>query len=605
MTHRVAVLDKDDCQPRKCGLECVKYCPVNKTGSDCIALEEDGDAKARIDEDLCNGCGICVKVCPFDAITVVNLAAEMAAEKVHQYGPNSFRLYRLPSPRKGEVVGLIGRNGTGKSTIVNILSGSLRPNLGRYGEGEGPGWDEVVRRYAGTETGAHFEAVRDGRARASIKPQQVRGIASAFGGTGAELVERYDERGRGGELMEELGLAGAAAGRRLGEMSGGELQRTAVAAAAARDADYYFFDEPSSYNDAFQRAAVARVIRGLAAEGKSVMVVEHDMTLLDYLSDRVDVLYGEPAAYGIASGVMSTKVGINAFLDGYLPAENVRFRDRRAALGATSSQAGGGGDQFGAADEALSYGALKKSYQGFSLEVGAGAVRKGEVVGVVGANSLGKTTMMKMLAGVEEPGPGSDPVRKAASISYKPQYLRGDSDATVAALLDGAAGAPVEGSLKEEQVVDHMGVKRLYERPLSGLSGGELQKVAVCACLLRDAGAYALDEPSAFMDVEDRIALARFVQKFARSHGRAVVIIDHDVQLVDLVSDSMVVFGGEPGKSGRASPPMPKSGAMNAFLGSLGMTFRRDERSGRPRVNKAGSRLDKEQKRAGRYYYRD
>ncbi len=113
----------------------------------------------------------------------------------------------------------------------------------------------------------------------------------------------------------------------LKELSGGELQRIAVAAAASKDTEFYFFDEPSSYNDVFQRTGVARVIQNLAKIGKSVMVVEHDLTLLDFLSDYIEVLYGEPSAYGIVSNILSTKVGINVFLDGYLPNENVNAKD--------------------------------------------------------------------------------------------------------------------------------------------------------------------------------------------------------------------------------------------------------------------------------------
>ena len=156
MTHRVAVLDQDLCQPQKCGLECIKYCPVNKSGAECVTINKESK-KAQIDEDICNGCGICVKVCPFDAITIVNLASELATDKIHQYGANSFRLYKLPTPRKGEVVGLLGRNGMGKSTVVNILSGKLKPNLGRYENP--PEWDEIFKHYSGTELKQHFQKI--------------------------------------------------------------------------------------------------------------------------------------------------------------------------------------------------------------------------------------------------------------------------------------------------------------------------------------------------------------------------------------------------------------------------------------------------------------
>jgi len=593
MTHRVAVLDRELCQPKKCGLECIKYCPVNKSGADCIALSEE-TKKARIDEDVCNGCGICVKVCPFDAITIVNLAAELATDKVHQYGANSFRLYRLPTPKKGEVIGLLGRNGMGKSTVVGILSGSLKPNLGRYDDP--PEWDEILNHYGGTELKSHFQKIRDGRISASIKPQQVHHVVQAFDGTGKELLERYDERGVSRQLTRDLGLENSM-GQGLGELSGGELQRLAVAAAASRDAEFYFFDEPSSYNDVFQRTGVAKAIQGLAEIGKSVMVVEHDLTLLDYLSDYIEVLYGEPAAYGIVSGVLSTKVGINVFLDGYLPSENVRFRDRQFTFDVSSTST----DEFQEGSEVITYPRLEKKYPTFSVSVDEGRVRKGEVVGVMGANALGKTTMMRMIAGVERPDAGG--VDRKVKIAYKPQYLQNDADVEVVALLDRACGGQIEGSLEEEQVVDPLRIKKLYNKSVKNLSGGELQKVAVAACLLQRADLYALDEPSAFLDVEDRIAVAKFLQKFVRSFGKSAIVIDHDLQLMDLVSDSMVIFEGTSGLEGRATSPMPKPEAMNRFLGTLDMSFRRDEKSMRPRVNKIGSRLDKDQKSSGNFYY--
>jgi len=595
MTHRVAVLDQDLCQPKKCGLECIKYCPVNKSGADCIVISEESK-KAQIDEDICNGCGICVKVCPFDAITIVNLASELATDKIHQYGPNSFRLFKLPTPKKGEVVGLLGRNGMGKSTVVNILSGNLKPNLGRYENP--PEWDEILKYYSGTELKQHFEKIEQKKIRASIKPQQVFQIAQSFDGTGKELIDKYDERGVSRELIKELGLENSME-QSLKELSGGELQRIAVAVAASKDTEFYFFDEPSSYNDVFQRIGVARVIQSLAKIGKSVMVVEHDLTLLDFLSDFVEVLYGEPAAYGIVSSVLSTKVGINVFLDGYLPAENVRFRDKKFSFDVSSSTT----DIFQEGSDVVTYPKLEKKYPSFSVTIEPGRVRKGEVLGIMGANALGKTTMMKMIAGVEKPDSGS--IDKKIKIAYKPQYLQNDIDVEVIALLDKANGNPIEGSLEEEQILEPLKIKKLYNKSIKNLSGGELQKVAVASCLLQKVDLYALDEPSAFLDVEDRIVVAKFLQKFVRSFGKSAIVIDHDLQLMDLVSDTMIIFEGESGISGQATSPMPKADAMNKFLKSLDMTFRRDERSLRPRVNKLESRLDKDQKASGNYYYKN
>ena len=591
-THRVAVLDDELCQPKKCGLECIIYCPVNKTGGECIIQRPDS-GKALISEDLCTGCGICIKKCPFDAIVIVNLAKELSEDKVHQYGVNSFRFYRLPTPKRGAVVGLVGRNGMGKSTIVNILSGNMKPNLGKYDQEIS--WDEILKYYQGTEMKSHFEKIANGAMRASIKPQLVYLIPKAFKGTPKELLKRYDERKVTDKLVPQLGLQNIL-DRDIAQLSGGELQRLAVAIAAAKDAEYYFFDEPSSYNDIYQRLAVAKVIRDLAEQGKNVMVVEHDMTLLDYLSDYIHIIYGEPGAYGIVSGMQSTKVGINNFLEGFLPNENVRFRDKAFRFDITSSN-----EDLLLDVPIASYGDLTKSFHSFKLNVSAGKIRRGEILGIIGANALGKTTFMRMLAGVDKPDSGKIDV--GATISYKPQYLNQEYDGDVRSLMYMAYLNPLEGSAIEQQIIIPMGVKKLYEKNVKNLSGGELQKVAVAASLLRQADIYALDEPSAFLDAEDRIAVAKFLQRFIRAQGKSAIVIDHDIQLIDLVADSLVIFEGQPGLQGYATEPIKKEEGMNRFLKELSITYRRDETTGRPRVNKEGGRLDREQKESGNYYY--
>jgi len=591
-THRVAVLDEELCQPKKCGLECIIYCPVNKTGGACI-VQRPEDNKALISEDLCTGCGICIKKCPFDAIVIVNLAKELSTDKVHQYGINSFRFYRLPIPKKGAVVGIVGRNGMGKSTIVNVLSGNMKPNLGRYDQDIT--WDEILKYFQGTELRSHFEKIANGTMRASIKPQLVYMIPKAFKGTTKELLKKYDERKVADRLVPQLGLQNVM-DRDVAQLSGGELQRLAVAVAAAKDAEYYFFDEPSSYNDVYQRLAVGKVMRDLAEEGRSVMVVEHDMTLLDYLSDYVHIVYGEPGAYGIVSTLQGTKVGINNFFEGFLPAENVRFRDKAFKFDVAAIN-----EDVILDIPVASYSDLAKSFPSFKLKIEAGKVRRGEIVGMVGANALGKTTLMRMLAGVDKPDSGTIDV--GARISYKPQYLSQDYEGDVRSLMYAAYQSTIEGSTAEEQIIIPMGVKKMYEKSVKNLSGGELQKVAVAASLLREADIYALDEPSAFLDAEDRIAVAKFLQRFVRAQGKSAIIIDHDMQLIDLVADTLVIFEGRPGLEGSATAPMRKEEGMNRFLEALSITYRRDETSGRPRVNKEGGRLDREQKQSGNYYY--
>ena len=593
-THRVAVLDEDLCKPKKCGLECIVYCPVNKTGGECIIQRED-DGKAVISEDLCTGCGICVKKCPFEAIVIVNLAKELGDHKIHQYGINSFRLYHLPTPKKGTVIGLLGRNGMGKSTIINILSGNIRPNLGKYDNNQ-LAWDDILDNFRGTELKSHFEKISSGTLRVSIKPQLVYLIPKTFKGTARELLKKYDERHVFDTLVNDLGLTNIL-DNSVSQLSGGELQRLAVAVAFSKDADYYFFDEPSSYNDIYQRLQVARVIKRLADEGKSVMVVEHDLTLLDYLSDYIHILYGEPGAYGIVSPLQSIKVGINNFLEGFIPSENIRFRDRSYKF-----------DNSGQNEDVVlekplaKYSNLTKSYTSFKLTANSGQIREGEIVGLVGANALGKTTLMKMIAGIEKPDSGN--IEMSAKISYKPQYLQQDHEGDTRSLLSTAYQAPIEGSAVENHILIPMGVKRLYDKNMNTLSGGELQKVAVCATLVRPANIYALDEPSAFLDVEDRISLAKFLHRFVKAEGKSAMIIDHDMQLIDLVSDSLVIFTGTPAMEGIAHNPMNKEDGMNQFLRTLAITYRKDETTGRPRINKMGGRLDRKQKDSGDYYSR-
>ena len=591
MVHRIAVVDQDLCQTKKCGLECIKECPVNINGQECITLPE--SRIALVSEGLCIGCGVCIKVCPFDAIDILNLSEELKTDKIHQYGVNSFRLFRIPTVRKGQVVGLVGRNGIGKSTALKILAGQLVPNLGDY-EAEAT-WERFLKYLSGREMKEHFERIADGEMRVSLKPQAVYKIPEAWKGKARPLLEQMDERKRLDEVVDALSLR-ESLDRDLPDLSGGELQRVAVAAAALKDADLYLFDEPSSYNDVYQRLAVSKLITGLAEEGRAVLVVEHDIAFLDYVTDYVQIIYGEPGAYGIVSGLYAARTGINALLDGYLPQENVRFRDHSVSFELRAA-----GETVESEAAVAKYTELAKGYPSFSLKVGAGEIKGGSIVGVVGANALGKTTFLKMLAGVEKPAEGT--VHVDAKVAYKPQYLSSEFDGTVEEFFMSTLGTKYSDPILQDNLVTPLRMEKLLARKLGELSGGELQKVAVVATMAQETDLYALDEPSAFLDVEDRFVVSKAINRMVKARGKAAVVIDHDLQVVDIVSDRLLVFSGEPGVAGEATSPLTKEAGMNDFLSRVGLTYRRDVNTGRPRVNKPGSKLDREQKSKGTYYY--
>jgi len=590
MVHRIAALEMDSCNSKKCGLECIKFCPVNKEDSDCIVLGDNG--KAIISESLCTGCGICIQKCPFDAITILNLAEELLEKRMHQYGINTFRLYNLPTLRRGNVIGLVGRNGVGKSTALNILSGNLKPNFGDYSSP--PDWDEIIDYFKGTEYKDHFSKISSNTLQVSVKPQAVYSLSNVWKGDTLSLLKHYDERNVLDTMIQELDLEQTLK-RQVSELSGGELQRVAVAVSASREADLYLFDEPSSYNDIYQRLNVSNVIQKLASDDRSVIIVEHDLTLLDYLCDFVQILYGDQGAYGIVSSVQSSRKGINTLLDGYLPTENVRFRDTPISFAVYAPI----GDESNSI-ELLNYSNITKSYPGFTLSTESGSIRKGEVIGILGANALGKTTFLKILAGVEKPDAGQ--ISKNSSISYKPQYLSSNNEKYVEDLFYEIQ----EGMMTDEyrsNIFEPMRIQKLYPRKISELSGGELQKVAVAVCLAQDAEIYVMDEPSAFLDIEDRMSLAKAIQQYVRLVSKSALIIDHDIQLVDIVSDSLIIFEGSPGIQGFTTQVLTKEAGMNNFLKQLDVTYRRDLESGRPRVNKHDSKSDRLQKESNSYYY--
>ncbi|MHC1636362.1 MAG: ribosome biogenesis/translation initiation ATPase RLI [Candidatus Methanospirareceae archaeon] len=583
---RIAVLKRDRCQPKKCNYECMKYCPMVRTGKETVVIGE--DEKPIISEELCEGCGICVKKCPFEAIFIVGLPTELKGEETHRYGKNGFVLYGLPIPKEGQVIGIIGENGTGKSTTVKILSGLLVPNLGKE---NGVGWDEIIKNYAGSELQIYLEKLSKGKIKVAYKPQYIEKISRFFSGKVSDLLESTDETSSLKRLVKAFEMEEAME-RDISEISGGELQRVAVIACMIRDADVYFFDEITPYLDIYQRVNVAKGIKEFLA-GKTVVVVEHDLAILDMLADFVHIIYGKPGVYGVVTMPKGTNRGINEYLSGFLHAENIRIRDKPIEFSAHLPREKRGGSAF------IEYGDFVKRYDGFVLYAKGSSIDKGEVLGIVGRNAIGKSTFVKVLAGEIEPSEGR--ISLPVKISYKPQYIRGDIDKTVKEYLISLKGGLSEADFVE--ILEPLDIKEIEEKKISELSGGELQRAAIAACLCQEASLYIFDEPSAHLDVEQKIKVMKTIRRYAEKRGVSMMVVDHDIYLIDLLSDRLMVFSGEPSVRGEIKGPFEMREGMNLFLKDLGITFRRDEGTLRPRINKIGSAKDREQKEKGEYYY--
>ncbi len=591
VSMRVAVLLEDRCQPRKCNQECISFCPPVRSGqTETIYMGEHG--KPVISEDLCIGCGICVNKCPFDAIRIIGLPEELEDDMVHRYGKNGFRLFRLPVPREGAATGILGPNGIGKTTAMKILAGEEIPNLGDY-ENPTPTWDPVLDHFRGTDIGQYLKTVVNDGIVTARKPQYVDQIPKAFKGQVKELLRTVDTDGRFDEVVPRLNIDHIL-GRSMEQVSGGELQRIAIAATLLKEADVYFFDEPSSYLDIHERMRVSRVIQDLAAK-KRVLVIEHDLAVLDFLTDQVHLAYGDEGAYGVITPAKPVRHAINTYLEGYLPEENIRVRDEAIKFEARPPRASA------ELIELLTFPALRKDLGSFEISCDPGTIHHGEVVGVVGANGTGKTTFTKMLAGVLPPDEGV--VDDQVTVAYKPQYVKGDFDGSVKDLLHTQAPELLQSGFAKSEIARPLQLAALFEKEVKRLSGGELQRLAVALCLNKDAHIYLLDEPSAYLDANQRIQCAKTVRRVMEKKARSALIVDHDVYFLDLVSDSMMVFGGEPGVAGHATGPYSLRAGMNRFLAGVDVTFRRDQDTKRPRINKPGSRLDRTQREAGEYYY--
>lgn len=470
--------------------------------------------------------------------------------------------------------------------------------VGRFGA-DPPDWTEILTYFRGSELQNFFTKILEDELKAIIKPQYVDQIPKAIKGSVQSLLDKKDEMKNQRLVCDILDLQNVVRNRNVDELSGGELQRFAIAIVCIQKADIFMFDEPSSYLDVKQRLRAAEAIRSLIHPEKYIIVVEHDLSVLDYLSDFICCLYGVPGAYGVVTMPFSVREGINIFLDGYVPTENLRFRDVSLVFKVSET----------ATEEEVKRicryeypHMLKRLGDQFHLTVEPGTFTDSEIIVMLGENGTGKTTFIRMMAGNLKPDEGENDI-PTLNVSYKPQKISPKFPGTVRLLLHEKIRDFFNHPQFQAEVVKPLQIENIIDQEVANLSGGELQRVALVLCLGKPADVYLIDEPSAYLDSEQRLVAAKVIKRFLLHSKKTGFVVEHDFIMATYLADRVIVFEGVPGIETKATSPQTLLAGMNKFLELLNITFRRDPNNFRPRINKLNSVKDTDQKRSGNFFF--
>lgn len=590
---RLAIVNYDLCKPKNCAYECKKACPVNKIGKPCIEIKP----QCNISEVLCIGCSACAKKCPFGAITIVNLPTSLEKDVVHRYGKNQFKLHRLPILKKGVITGLVGTNGIGKSTAMKILSGLEKPNLGKEVD---PGWQTVINYFKGSELHSYFIKLLEEEVSVSYKTQYVDKLPAILSQKYKkenlkvkELKEILENKNQ--EIINQLQIQPLLE-KEVEKLSGGELQRLFICLTCLQKSQVYLFDEPTSYLDVKQRINAAKAIRSLSND--LVLVIEHDLAILDLMSDIGCVIYGQPGAYGVITKPFTIKNAINVFLDGFIPTENMKFRDTPLKFMKSSFETEIERGEI-SSDSKFKYEDMKVNLQGFNLSINGSEFNSSEIILFLGENGMGKSTFVNVLAGLIK----TESLLPSMNVSLKPQKILPRFTGTVKEIFLKKIKASFSNPLFYNDVVKPLKIEYLFDQSVQKLSGGELQRVALVLCLGKPANIYLIDEPSAYLDADQRIIISKIIKRFIYQNKATCFLVEHDLIVATYLADRVVVFEGVPGKESTASKIISLESGMNRFLKNLNITFRREQNNLRPRVNKPDSQKDREQKEIGRYFF--
>ena len=248
------------------------------------------------------------------------------------------------------------------------------------------------------------------------------------------------------------------------------------------------------------------------------------------------------------------------------------------------------------------YPDMTRTQGDFKLHVKSGEFTDSEIVVLLGENGTGKTTFIKMIAGVSKPDEEDLPL-PSFNISFKPQTIAPKFKGPVKSLLQAKINDAYLHPQFQTDVYKPLNIEALIDQDVQVLSGGELQRVAIVLALGKPADIFLIDEPSAYLDSEQRLSASKVIKRFILHSKKSAFIVEHDFIMATYLADKVIVYDGTPSVEATAHPPCTLLEGMNRFLRQLNITFRRDPDNFRPRINKLNSVKDKEQKATGSYFF--